>query len=221
MGSTSLSPSFLSSSFLSFSLLYPLFSLPPPFPVAPPFSLLPALRRPGARQLQFPPAACRGGRAAAARASCEVRWEEAAWEPPGVDAAEAGSRERRWVSRPWARASELASLPSPGSGSAAGAAPPPRIPPPPPLPCSTPSAIARAPPSPSQVPRGWLRPQPTQRARGRKAPRGCGAANPLGLLQGTAGFRRGTRLAQALAQGQQNRDSKSLLAWVSQMVFRM
>lgn len=130
MGSTSLSPSFLSSSFLSFSLLYPLFSLPPPFPVAPPFSLLPALRRPGARQLQFPPAACRGGRAAAARASCEVRWEEAAWEPPGVDAAEAGSRERRWVSRPWARASELASLPSPGSGSAAGAAPPPRIPPP-------------------------------------------------------------------------------------------
>lgn len=29
------------------------------------------------------------GRAAAARASCEVRWEEAAWEPRGVDATEA------------------------------------------------------------------------------------------------------------------------------------
>lgn len=189
MGSTSLSPSFLSSSFLSFSLLYPLFSLPPPFPVAPPFSLLPALRRPGARQLQFPPAACRGGRAAAARASCEVRWEEAAWEPPGVDAAEAGSRERRWVSRPWARASELASLPSPGSGSAAGAAPPPRIPPPRPCPAARPL-------------RSPARPPPRVRCPGA----GCGLSPPSG--RGGAKHRGAAELRTRLAFCREQRASE-------------
>lgn len=107
---------------LSFSLLLPLllplnfsFSssssfLPPPSlpacPLLPPFFLPPSpVQHPQAGQLQFPRRPAEGGAASAgpqhcARASCEVRWEEADWEPRRVDAAEPGSRACRWVSGP-------------------------------------------------------------------------------------------------------------------------
>lgn len=92
-----------------------------------------------ARQLQFPRRPAEDGAAppagpqSCARASCEVRWEEAAWEPRGVDAAEARSRTCRWVSRPGEWGSGGASCLTAGlvselGSEAALAAPPPQSP---------------------------------------------------------------------------------------------
>lgn len=108
--------------------------LPPPRPCAAP-----------AQQLQFPQKPSEGaaaplaGRAAAARASCEVRWEEAAWEPPGVDAAEPWEPCSQVSVLPCVGEAEAHPSPPPGLGSVAWAAAPP-------------TPAARAPPSHSSPP---------------------------------------------------------------------
>lgn len=138
------------------------------------------------------------GSAAAARASCEVRWEEAAWEPRGVDATEAREpRPQVSVRDPGRGGARVhSSLPLglvSESGSAARAAAPP-----------TPAARPATPVPHPHLPQCWKgppHPQPTQRG---GMARHKGAAKDLGpswLFAGASRLRKGDPPVHALGKG--------------------
>ena len=170
------------------------------------------MRRPGSGSCNSPRGLQREllrhlrGRTAAARASCEVRWEEAGWEPRGLDAVEAweprpqvsvralGAGERGRIP-PLPRAWSRSRAPRPGQRPL-----PPRQQAPPP-----PRHLRSPPPSPLSVRcrEGPPHPQPTQQGGITKHKRTAeDLLDPLGLLQGPEGFKMGTRQPRPRAREQ-------------------